>query len=78
MFEIRLKDTEDQTVARLSIEILSQYPNEIPLIKVVRIVNETSQKILELEAFIKKESENRLGTPMLYELCEATKEFIIT
>jgi hypothetical protein len=42
VFEITLKDTEDQTLARLSIEIPSLYPNEIPLIKVVRIVNETS------------------------------------
>jgi len=63
---------------RLSIEIPSNYPNEVPLIKVVRIVNETSQKIEEIEAFIKTESENRVGSPMIYELCEAAKEFITT
>jgi hypothetical protein len=78
VFEITLKDTEDQTLARLSIEIPSLYPNEIPLIKVVRIVNETSQKIQEIEAFIKTESDNRRGAPMIYELCDATKEFILT
>lgn len=77
VFEITLKDTDDQLIGRLSIEIPSKYPNEVPLIKVVRIVNETSQKIQEIEAFMKMESESKLGSPMIYELCEAAKEFIL-
>ena len=44
----------------------------------MRIVNETQQKILEVEEFILKESENKVGSPMIYEICEAAKDFITT
>ena len=77
LFEITITNSDEVLLARLSITMPpADYPNTIPEIKIVKMYGETMQKISDLEALIRKESEQRIGNCMIYEICEVVKEII--
>ena len=72
-------EKEDNHLAlKLTFELPDQYPNEVPSIRIKNLAMDIidNNKILEFEKIVNEKAEGSLGTPMIYEICEALREIL--
>ena len=65
-------------VLKLTFELPDAYPNEAPLIRIKNLALDIidNNKILDFEKLVNEKAEQSLGTPMIYEICEALREIL--
>ena len=72
------ESSENHLSLKMTLELPDAYPNEVPAFRIKNLSPDIidNNQVLNFEKIVLKKAEASIGTPMIYEMCEALREII--